>query len=233
MNWARRVERRLRSLRYHRQTCHIMARVLDRASNCVAVGAGRGSLLAEVMRLAPEGRHFGYEPLPDLAAGLARRFPGLSVEQVAVSDASGERPFYHVVNRPEYSGLQRLGSIPARLTVHQLRVRTEPLDDLLPADVPISLLSIEVEGAQLQVLRGAEYTVQRWKPVIVFEYGTSARLGYGTTPTMIWSLVVERYGLRISRLGDWLARRPPLTLTEFEASVGFQPGSEFRFLAHL
>jgi FkbM family methyltransferase len=207
--------------------------VLNRASNCVAVGAGRGSLLAEVVGLAPEGRHFAYEPLPDLAAGLARRFPGISIEQVAVSDNSGERPFYQVANRPEYSGLQRLGSIPARLTVHQLRVRTEPLDDLLPADVPISLLTIEVEGALLQVLRGAEYTIQRWKPVIVFEYGTSALLGYGTTPAMVWSLVVERYGLRISRLGDWLARKPPITAAEFETSVGFPPGSEFRFLAHL
>jgi hypothetical protein len=50
---------------------------------------------------------------------------------------------------------------------------------------------------------------------------------------MIWSLVVDRYGLRVSRLGDWLARRRPLTAAEFEASVGFQQGSEFRFLAHL
>jgi FkbM family methyltransferase len=210
-----------------------MARVLNRASNCVAVGAGRGSLLSEAVRLAPDGRHFAYEPLPELAADLARRYPGMSVEQLAVSDASGERPFYHVASRPEYSGLQRLGSIPASLTVHRFRVRTEPLDDLLPADVPIAFLAIEVEGAQLQVFRGAEYTIQRWKPVIVFEYGTSALLGYGTSPAMIWSLVVDRYGLRVSRLGDWLARRRPLTAAEFEASVGFQQGSEFRFLAHL
>lgn len=233
MNWARRVERRLRSLRYQRQTSQIMARVLNRASNCVAVGAGRGSLLAEMIRLAPKGRHFAYEPLPELAAGLVRRFSAVSVEQLAVSDASGDSPFYHVTNRPEYSGLQRLGSIPAQLTVHQLRVRTEPLDDLLPADVPIAFLSIEVEGAQLQVLRGAEYTVLRWKPVIVFEYGRSALLGYGTSPAMLWSLVVDRFGLRISRLADWLARRPPLTSAKFEASVGFQPSPEFRFLAHL
>lgn len=233
MNWARRVERRLRSIRYHRQTCRIMARVLGRDSNGVAVGAGGGSLLAEMVRLAPEGRHFAYEALPDLAAGLARRFPKVAVEPLAVSDASGERPFYHVVNRQGHSGLRRHGSIPPGLTVHEITVRTEPLDDLLPADVPIAFLSVEVEGAQLQILRGAEYTVQRWKPVVVFEYGTAAILGYGTKPPMLWSLLVDRYGLRVSRLGDWLARRPPLTAAQFEAGVGFQPGAEFRFLAHL
>lgn len=233
MNWARRVERRLRSLLYYRQTVQIMARVLGRDSNCVIVGAYRGSLLGEVVRLAPKGQHFAYEALPDLAAALTKRFPAVHVEQLAVSDASGQTPFYHVVNRPGYSGLRRLGSIPSGLTVRELSVRTEPLDDLLPADLPIAFMSIEVEGAQLQVLRGAEYVIQRWKPVIVFEHGTSALLGYGTTPAMIWNLVVNGYGLRISRLGDWLARSRPLTAAEFEASVGFRSGSESRFLAHL
>jgi hypothetical protein len=117
--------------------------------------------------------------------------------------------------------------------VHELKVRTEPLDDLLPADLAISFMAIEAEGAQLQVLRGAEYIIHRWKPVIVFEHGTSALLGYGTTQAMMWHLLVDRYGLRISRLADWLARKRPLTAEEFEASVGFHAGAEFRFLAHL
>jgi FkbM family methyltransferase len=233
MNWARRVERRIRSLLYQRQTSQIMGRVLSRSSNCVIVGGYRGSLLAEIVKLAPDGRHFAYEPLPDLAADLTRRFPTVSVEQVAVSDSAGESSFFHVVERPAHSGLRRLGSIPSGLTVHELKVRTEPLDDLLPADLVIAFLAIEAEGAQLQVLRGAEHVIHRWKPVVVFEHGTSALLGYGTTQAMMWNLLVDRYGLRISRLGDWLARKRPLTAGEFEASVGFHAGAEFRFMAHL
>ena len=233
MSWVRRVERRIRRLQYHRQTVQIMTRVLGPNSNCVVVGAGRGSLLAEVDRLAPRGRHFAYEPLPALAEGLAKRYPTVHVEQVAASDTSGEQPFYHVVSRPEYSGLRRLGTIPSGLRIQELSVRTEPLDDLLPADAQIHFVTIEVEGAQLQVLRGAEHVIIRWKPVIIFDYGTSAILGYGTSPAMLWGMVVERYGLRISRLGDWLRRERPLTREEFESNVGFQSGSEFRFLAHL
>jgi FkbM family methyltransferase len=233
MSWARRVERRLRSLRYHRQTVQIMARVLGPDSSCVVAGAQHGSLLAEIVRLAPSGRHVACEPLPDLAADLSRRFPSVQVEAVAVSDVAGESPFYHVVGRPKYSGLRRLGTIPAGRTVHEITVRTEPLDDLLPADVPIALMYVDVSGAQLQVFRGAEHAIQRWKPVIIFEHGMSARMGYGTTPGMVWTQLVNRSGLRISRLGDWLARKPPLTEGEFEASVGFHSGSEFCFLAHL
>jgi FkbM family methyltransferase len=199
----------------------------------VDVGAQRGSLLDEIVRLAPKGRHFAYEPLPDLAARLTRRFPKVRVQQVAVSDVSGESPFYHVVDQPGYSGLRRLGSIPSGLTVHEIVVRTEPLDDLLPADLPIAFMKIDVEGAQLQVLEGAGHTIERWKPLIVFEHGTTALLAYGTSSVMIWDLLVGRYGLRISRLADWLARKPPLTAAEFDGSVGFHPGSEFCFLAHL
>jgi len=239
---ARRVYRKVRSigrphsrqsLRYHRQTVEIMSRVLTPASSCVVVGAHRGSLLEEIVKLAPKGRHFAYEPLPDLAARLTRRFPGVRVHEVAVSDVSGESPFFHVVDQQGYSGLRRLGSIPSGMTVHETVVRTEPLDDLLPADLPIAFMKIAVGGAQLQVLQGAEHTIERWRPLIVFEHGTSALLAYGTTPVMMWDLLVGRYGLRISRPADWLARKPPLTAAEFEASVGFHPGSEFCFLAHL
>ena len=258
MHWIRRVERLLegtpleplarrvyrkvhsigrprsrQSLRYHHHAVEIMARVLTQASSGVVVGAHRGSLLEELVKLAPKGRHFAYEPLPELAGRLTRRFPKVSVHQVAVSDRSGESPFYHVPDRPGYSGLRRLGSIPSGLTAHEIVVRTEPLDDLLPADLPIGFMSIAAGGAQLQVLEGAEYTIERWKPPIVFEHGTSALLAYGTTAEMMWDLLVRRYGLRISRLADWVDRKRPLTAAEFEGSVGFHPGSEFRFLAHL
>jgi FkbM family methyltransferase len=258
MDWVRRVERLLegtpleplarriyrkvygiarprsrQSLRYHRQTVDIMARVLTPASTCVLVGAHRGGLLDEMVKLAPKGRHFAYEPLPDLAAALIRRFPGVTVDQVAVSDRAGDSRFYHVLDRPGFSGLRRLGSIPSGLTVRDIVVRTVALDDLLPADLPIAFMKIDVSGAQLHVLQGAQHTIERWKPLIVFEHGMSAMLAYGTSSEMMWDLLVGRYDLRISRLADWLARKRPLTEEEFAASVGFQHDAEFCFLAHL
>jgi FkbM family methyltransferase len=257
MNWIHRVERLLegtrleplarrvyqevhsigrprsrQSLRYDRHTAEIMTRALSPASNCVDVGAHRGSILEHIVRIAPEGRHFAFEPLPELADRLARRFPQVRVHQVAVSDSRGETSFYHVVDQPGYSGLRRLGKIPGSSTVREIKVRAEPLDDLLPADLPIAFLKVDVEGAQLQVLRGAEHTIERWKPLIVFEHGMSALMAYGTSSEMIWQLLVGQYHLRISLLADWLDRKPPLTAPEFDSRVGFHPGSEFCFLAH-
>src|SRR4051812_31574313 len=42
---------------------------------CVDVGANVGAVLEMLTRLAPQGRHVAFEPLPELADDLRRRFP--------------------------------------------------------------------------------------------------------------------------------------------------------------
>ena len=48
---------------------------------------------------------------------------------------------------------------------------------------------------------------------------------------MVYDLLAAG-GLRISRMADWLADRPPLSREIFCGCVGYHPGSEFCFLAH-
>jgi FkbM family methyltransferase len=224
--------RRRQSLRYDRDTVRIMARILQSDSSCADVGAHRGSLLEEMVRLAPRGCHLAFEPLPHLAARLRHRFPGVAVYEVALSDHDGESSFQYVVDEPGLSGLRRLPKVKAGARVEEIRVRTARLDDLVPSDAPLRFVKVDVEGAQLQVLRGAEQTIERFRPVIVFEHGYNAQETYGTTPDMLWELVTGRFGMRISLLADWLAGCPPLTREAFNASIGLHDGSEFCFLAH-
>jgi hypothetical protein len=49
---------------------------------------------------------------------------------------------------------------------------------------------------------------------------------------MVWDLLVEQLGFRISRLADWLGGAPALTGETFGASVGLHADSEFCFVAH-
>lgn len=224
--------RRRQSLRYDRDTIRIMTRILQPDSNCADIGAHRGSILEEIVRLAPRGRHFAFEPLPELAARLRRRFPGVAVHEVALSDTEGECLFHHVVDHPGLSGLRRLPKVKAEANVKPIMVRTALLDTLVPPDVTLRFIKLDVEGAQLQVLRGAQQTIARSRPVIVFEHGYMAQETYGTTPDKMWEFLVERLGLRISRLADWLGGRPALTLEAFNRCVGLHAGSEFCFVAH-
>src|SRR5688572_29459945 len=68
----------------------LLAWTLKEDSNCVDIGSYRGEVLAEIVRLAPRGRHIAFEPLPAQAERLRAAFPGVEVRNAAVSDKTGE-----------------------------------------------------------------------------------------------------------------------------------------------
>jgi hypothetical protein len=78
-----------RARRYDRETIAIMARVLTPASNCVDIGASEGSILRHMVALAPDGRHYAFEPLPGKASVLRAAFPTVEVLELALSDSPG------------------------------------------------------------------------------------------------------------------------------------------------
>src|SRR5260370_40448637 len=49
--------------------------VLTPSMNCIDVGAYAGDMLRVMVRYAPKGRHFAWEPLPYMARHVQRRFP--------------------------------------------------------------------------------------------------------------------------------------------------------------
>lgn len=207
-----------------------MSAVLRPTSSCVDVGCHAGGILRQMIAFAPDGRHFAFEPIPDLAAGLRREFPGVQVFEVALSDESGMAEFKHVTSRPGYSGLRERAYPTDHETVQTIQVRTERLDDLLPPDASVDFMKVDVEGGELAVFRGATRTIETHRPYIVFEHGLGAAEFYGTTPQEVYDLLVERCGLRISLLDAWLGNKPPLTRDAFAAQ--FYEHRNFYFLAH-
>src|ERR1700735_3596807 len=59
---------------YDELTVAVMTEVLTSTSNCVDAGAHTGKLLEHMVRLAPDGYHHAFEPLPECAAVLRERF---------------------------------------------------------------------------------------------------------------------------------------------------------------
>lgn len=175
----------------------ILTSVLRASSNAIDVGANRGDVLASIVRLAPHGRHIAFEPIPDLCERLATRFPDVEVRCAAASDTSGQTEFSHVVGAPAYSGLRRRGGLPADAgEVRSIEVRVERIDDVVEADYVPTLLKIDVEGAELGVLRGASETLARHRPFVLFEHGLGGADLYGTHPTEVFDLLTAS-GLRI------------------------------------
>jgi FkbM family methyltransferase len=217
---------------YDAQTAAIMERVLERGSNCVDVGCHRGQILDEMLRVAPEGTHYAFEPLPHLHEELERKYAGhanVKLHRLALSEAAGETTFQHVVTNPAYSGILRRRYDRPDEEVVEIHVKLARLDDVVPKDLPIRLVKIDVEGAELGVLKGGLGILRRSRPYVVFEHGLGGSDHYGTRPEDVWNLV-RGCGLRLSLMGGWLEGRRPLRLPELVDQ--FEHCRNHYFLAH-
>lgn len=197
---------------------------LGPGDDAIDVGAHVGDVSRQILTSAPGGRLLAVEPLPHLAAELRRTMPeSVIVEEVALTDAEpGEVDFLHVKNDPGYSGL-RERDYPQEPDLERLTVRTERLDALVERHgLEPRLIKIDVEGAELHVLRSARRTIERFRPVVLVEHGTAAA-GYGESPATFFDLCVE-LGLRVFNFdGD-----DPYDRDGFVAAVG--PEGFFNFL---
>ena len=219
---------------YDAQTEAILARVLERGSSCVDVGCHHGVIMDAMLHFAPEGTHYGFEPLPDLFAGLRAKYgavPRVKLFELALSDAPGTSTFQHVVTNPGYSGLLRRRYDHPHEDVVQISVNLAKLDDVLPSDATIRLIKVDVEGAELGVFRGAIETIRRCRPFIVFEHGLGAADFYGTRPEQVWDLL-SGCGLKLALMKDWLESGGTRTLTREAFAHEFDSGSNYYFLAH-
>jgi len=231
--WHRRPRRltvaQRRGRLYDQLTVEIMASVLERDSVCIDVGASTGALLRHMCELAPAGRHLAFEPRPGAAEHLQAQFPTVRVYAVALAAEAGESEFTLVASNPAYSGLRpRRYDRPEKLET--ITVPVCRLDDLVPDDLPITFMKIDVEGGEVGVVNGALKTLRRCKPLVAFEHGGGwATANYGTHSGMLYDLLASA-GLQISLLDDWMNRRPPLSVERFIASI--ETDHEYFFLAH-
>ena len=136
--------------------------------NCLDVGGHLGSVSWTLSRLAPRGRLHIVEASPAKAAALRARFPKASVHAVAVSDHAGEAVFYENMARPGFSSLTNRASLGA---TREARVALARIDDLWPGDLRLDFIKIDVEGHEYAALKGAEATLHRHRPHILFEAG--------------------------------------------------------------
>jgi FkbM family methyltransferase len=223
-----------RNATYDRETIAVMKRALRKDSNCIDVGCHKGDILREMIKIAPDGVHYAFEPLPDIYQHLVNSYPAsshptLNLHRLALSDVVGETSFQYVVSAPAYSGFKSR-RYDHQEDIEQIKVRTDLLDNVVPSGLPIHFVKIDVEGAELLVLKGAVKTLRRNKPAIVFEHGLGGSNYYGTTPEEIYDLLTEACGLQVSLMKRWLRNERPLTREEF--SNQYYSGANYYFMAY-
>jgi FkbM family methyltransferase len=142
----------------------------------VDAGSNWGLFTARLARLVgPQGMVHAFEPdrgdLRSLQA-IRRARPNIVIHQVALSDRSGEA----ALRVPVQEGVTITPQ--ASLTISHEREAMEhlvwlvpiaPLDRLLPGDLPVAFMKIDVEGHELPLLKGAAGLLRRHHPSLLVE----------------------------------------------------------------
>lgn len=136
------------------------------------IGANKGAFTFWLARWCRNGRVVAFEPQANVAARLARdcrsfHFSNVTVEPAGVYSSSGVQQLSVSVGHAPGAALRSAGS--ASDTATSVPVRVVSLDDYFPPGEKISLLKIDVEGAELHVFRGAERILREFHPFLVFE----------------------------------------------------------------
>ena len=178
-----------KNLKYDRLTRIILKSYLKRGFNCVDVGCHKGEILNYMLKYSPDGKHYGFEPIPYLFKELKTKYENqASIYPYALSDTSGETTFHLVKNAPAYSGIKKRQYNVAMPQIEEIIVELKTLDDIVGPDVEIHLIKIDVEGAEFGVLKGATNILKNYTPLIIFECGIGASEFYGTTPSDLYKL---------------------------------------------
>jgi FkbM family methyltransferase len=169
----------------------ILASVLEGDSTYIDVGANRGQVLGEAVRVAPRGRHLAFEPIPALAAEVERAFPQVECRSLALGARPEVAEFCHFRKLDGWSGLRRSPEISdERGDPEYITVEVSTLDREM-AEMSPRVIKIDVEGAELAVLEGGQSLLSLVRPVVIFEHVGGAGSLYGAPPEGAWDFFAE------------------------------------------
>ena len=199
---------------------------------CVDVGCHKGLYLDPMRQQAVEGRFFAIEPIPylyDLLRAKYRNDSRVTVLNFALSSKRGTAEFF--INDSDM-GLSGLSRRPGRKGIDQQRlvsvsVVMRTLDELL-ADQHVVFLKIDVEGAEFDVLKGAERLLEKSRPCVLFEFGLGGAEYFGVGADVMFEFFAgHRYAL--STAAEYADGGTPLDRDAF--ATCFASNSAYNFMA--
>lgn len=184
------IQQRAYYFGYHeRMVVETFARHLFLNTTVFDVGAnfGQFSLLAAQM-VGNGGNVVAFEPAPLAYAALVRNVEQNNFQQVlcrpvAVSETRGIATFYASPSNDQGTGsLSREAVERYHIAEQAFSVEVEQLDDYVDRfKQPVSIIKMDIQGAELMALRGATRLLSKYHPVLVIEVDDEVMHAFGYT----------------------------------------------------
>jgi FkbM family methyltransferase len=210
---------RLRALkaRFRDQTAEfkIISRHLRPGDIACDIGANKGSFVYWLSCWVGDGRLIAFEPQPAFAARLkavcaAMQLDNVTVEAQAVYSHSGAQDLFVPAGHSPGASLTQKAVEAESFTT--LSVPVVALDDYFGEDDRVTLLKIDVEGAELGVFKGAERILRQHGPLLVFECENRHLAPGHVQDVFSW---LEGQGYQ----GSFICRDRLLPIGEFDAAL--------------
>lgn len=167
------------------------------------VGGNVGTFAEAAAELWPGALITSFEPIPGAATANRSRAGGRwQVEQVAISGGHGEAPFRFCRNQPSASTMQEPGTVRLERfgivdDFEVVQIATRPLDDYLELVAGRTLVKIDVEGHELEVLAGAGAVLELAAAVVV-EVNQDPDIFLGAPSPAVVDQELRRHGLELA-----------------------------------
>lgn len=161
------------SLSKDQRVVKVFGAVLGTGDNVLDVGAniGRMSVLASRL-VGNSGSVIAFEPSPKVISSLYRNLAingctNLTVYNLAIADSDGQITFHMPIGTNSALGSIRNIGDDASICIEVPLRALDNFDSLPPT---IKVVKIDVEGADLRVVRGATRLIKTRRPIIVMEF---------------------------------------------------------------
>ncbi len=224
---AQYMAQKIRAGRYRDDELDLLPHLVLAGDTALDIGANFGLYSFHLASLVGDtGRIYAFEAVPSTTVALHRVLRSLRVADrvtvidKAVGDCSGrvEVSFSRRADGSVLRGEATILPAGASGTDETVDVPVTRIDDVLTPDPRITFMKVDVEGADLKVLRGAERLIDRSAPTILIEVARELLCPHGDSAFAIQAYLSD-HGYRTYRYDPSARRLIPFPASEATANV--------------
>jgi FkbM family methyltransferase len=195
---------------YEPEVLDLLSKLVQPTDVCLDVGANIGVITLPLARFARDGHVYSFEPGRQSVAYLKQNvlehhLDNVTVEARGVSSETKTLRLYVDAGHP--GGSHVGGTSEQNETFEEIDVVA--LDDWARTNSigRIDVVKMDIEGSELNALRGATEVLRRDRPLFILECNpTALGLYQGATADDLWAMLVEIYG-RVFFISDGPVRQ--------------------------